>query len=174
MIEAAETKPAATASPEPKKRVLKIKASSIVPTDIVDCWRLYQSSLKNSRQPYPDLSGEDPSLMRSCLFAYISSPMFAGFIVRVGKKPVGMILADVQTRPFGAPHAFAFVWTLWVEPEYRKEGVGKMLWAEFRMRFSKAGIRQWEAWSNVDLTQVLEKATRGGIHKLMDRIGGGF
>lgn len=173
MSETTEAKKLQVVEPAQKKRALpKPKISPIVPTDIVDCWRLYQRSLKESHQPYPDRSADDPEVIRACLFSYITNQYFKGLIVRIGKKPVGMVLADIQRRPFGAPHVFAFVWAFWIEPEYRKQGLGKFLWRDFAGRLSYAGVRNWEAWTHAGLSEEIQQIGFVGARKLMDRIGG--
>lgn len=155
--------------PAPKKAP-KVRLERLNPTHIVDAWKLFERSLKE--QTYPDLSEETPDRLRSHLFQYLNQPNTIGLLAKQGRKPVGMILGNIQARPYGKPRTYCFISTVWVEPEYRKRGIMDLLYKEYFAGLKKAGIFYWEAITPPALTETLINHKGYETRKLDDRVGG--
>ncbi len=109
-------------------------------------------------------------MVRAHLFQYIQNPCFAGLIARVGKRPVGMVLGHVSFRPYGRPSRYSSIYSLWVDPNFRKQGIGKGLWDDYTSRLKKAGIFHWEGLVSEEFSKELIK--EGSVSKLQSVIGG--
>lgn len=160
---------------EKPKTKAKPRIEAVGPTHIVEVWRLVEASLIHGGQKHPDICDdirEHPDLIQSHLFNYIQSPGFAGLVAKVGKKPAGVILGNVASRPYGRPSKYAFVWCLWVDPAFRHQGVGKILFSEYALRLRKAGIFHWECQADDRLANELIRETGIPVQKLMSIIGG--
>lgn len=155
-----------------EKKPPKVRLERINPTQIVEVWKLYDRSLKEGNQPYPDISEDQPEVMRAHLFQYLHHRNTVGVLAKIGKRTVGMILGDVQARPYGRPHVYCYVWVVWVEPEFRKRGVMELMYKDFFSKLKKAGVHYWEANSHDHLTKVLTGYPKYETRKLYDRIGG--
>jgi ribosomal protein S18 acetylase RimI-like enzyme len=158
--------------PAKQPKPVKLKVEAATPASIIECWKLMERSLRETHAGYPDLSEERPDRIRLHLFNYMSSPTFVGLVVRSGKKVVGQILCDVRMRALGAPTRYVYIWNLWVEPEYRDQGAGKLLLKTLSDQMRAAGIFHWEAEVNDELTAELFKHPSGKVQKLMNRLGG--
>lgn len=139
-----EIRPKAEKS-EKKAKGPRPRFECVLPTHVVDVWRLVEASLRDPSQIYPDTTEDNPEVIRSHLFSYLQSPLFAGLMVRVGKRPVGVVLGNVSMRPFGRPSRFVFVQHLWVEPQFRKRGIGTALWSEYVERLKQSQVFHFEA-----------------------------
>ncbi len=135
------------------KKVVKPKIEAVTAPMIVDVWRLIEKHLIH--QVYPDISEEQPEVIRSWLFQYLQKPRFAGLIAKIGKRPIGLILGDVRQRPYGKPLIFVNIEHFFVDPAFRKQGVGKTLRAEYTIRMNKAGVFYYEGFSEQDKGKVL-------------------
>lgn len=155
-----------------KKRHFKPRIMKIELRDIVDVWRLYTQFDREIGMSYPDLSEYSPSEIRHFLWNYIDSVRFRGLLVKKGRKPVGMILAQLQDRPIGKPHKYAFVWVLWIDPEFRKDGIAKQLCDAFFQQMKQEGVHYWESYSTDDFTQFLLNYGKVPAKKFMNILGG--
>lgn len=155
-----------------EKKHPKPRIEAVGPTHIVECWKLYERSLKEAPISYPDASEEPHEVIRHHLFRYMNQPNFVGLLAKIGKKPVGIIMGDVQTRPFGRPRAFCELALFWVEPEYRKRGYMQALSEELFSKLKRAGVFHWEANSSAALAGEMQKQNKREISKLCEKIGG--
>lgn len=145
--------PATEKKPE---KIVKPRIEPITVAHIVDCWKMLDRSIKDTHPGYPDLTEESPERIRAYLFQFISSPSFVGMIAKVGKRPVGHILGRIQLRPFGKPERFCFIWTVWIEPEYRKRGLMKTLSESYFVQLKQYGVHHWEAEAPEELALTLK------------------
>lgn len=157
---------------EKKPRALKPKIEPIIPTMIVDVWRLLKTSLQDGGQTYPDTTEDQPEVIQHALFAYLQAPFFRGVIAKAGKRPVGMILSDMRLRPFGRPSKYNFIYCFWVETAFRNSGIGMALFKEHCDRLKKEGIFHWEAHAHEHLFQALQKEAGIPVQPLLRVIGG--
>lgn len=134
------------------KKVVKAKLESVSAPMIVEVWRLVEKKL--ATQTYPDLSEEQPEVLRSWLFQYLNHPRFAGLIAKMGKRPVGLILGDVRQRPYGKPSRFVHIEHFYVDPAFRGQGIGKALRAEYTSRMNKVGVFHFESLSSEDKNRL--------------------
>ena len=155
-----------------KAKPARFKVLPVDPTMIVDVWSMVWESLRNGVQPYPDLTEDQPEVIRSHLFNYLQGRFFQGLIAYSGKRPIGVILGDVRSRPFGRPKIFVFIYCLWVSDRFRKQGIGKSLFADYISRLKKAGIFHWEAQCSDALLQEMTEIQKQPIQRLMNEIGG--
>jgi ribosomal protein S18 acetylase RimI-like enzyme len=155
---------------EAKAKSIKPRLERLTPTLIVEAWKLLERQLREAPQSYPDLSEESPETIRHHLFQYLNQPTTIGLLMKVGRKPVGMILGDVRRRPYGKPQVYCHIFTAWIEPEYRKKGLMSSLSKEYFSGLKKAGVFYWEASTHGALTEVLLK--NEGVRRLSDLIGG--
>ena len=129
-----------------KKRTPKPRVEPIHCTQIVELWRLVERSQREAaKHAYPDVSEETPEVLRSHLFAYLQQRFFTGLVVRVGKKAVGYVMGDVRVRAFGRPSRYVYVQDMWIDPGFRNQGIGKVLWTEFADRLRKAQVSHFES-----------------------------
>lgn len=154
----------------PKKKAQRFKLDPVIPTSIVEVWRLVERSIRDGSQNYPDLTEDSPEIIRSHLFQYIQLPTFAGLIARVGRRPVGVVLGHVQIRPFGRPSRFVSVSNFWVDPGFRNQGIGKALWDDYSNKMKKAGIFHWESLAPEGVSRKL--VSQSNITQLLSCIGG--
>lgn len=154
------------------KRIFKPRFESVMPGHIVDVWRLVEHSLLEGKQTYPDTTEDSPEKIRSHLFQYMQMPGFAGLVAKVGSRTAGTILGHVQTRSYGRPSRFCFLWCLWIEPQYRKQGIGKLLIQEYSSRMKKAGIYHWESSVRADFGDEFKGLGAGSAEVLMKTLGG--
>lgn len=155
-----------------EKKHPKPRIEAIAPTHIVECWKMFERSIKETNQTYPDTSEESPEVIRHHLFRYMNQPNFVGLMAKVGKKPVAMIIGDVQQRPYGRPKTFCYVWVFWVEPEYRNRGYMETLSEEFFTKLKRAGVFHWECFAHKEVTDALLSYKKRETIKLYEKIGG--
>jgi GNAT superfamily N-acetyltransferase len=156
-----------------KEKAIKARVEIIRPEHVIECYRLLEQSLRAAPADfYPDCSEITPEAMRIYLYNYITQPGFVGVTIRVGKRPVGQILAAVHVRPFGKPNYFAFIWNFWIDPEFRKKGLMTQLWFHFSDECRKKQVFHWEADAADELTQSLLHYHKIPTRKLSTRIGG--
>lgn len=166
MLEAVKEPTKKPAAAEPKKAP-KLRLDPIQPTHIVDVWRLYERFVRDQSQAYPDMTEEPAEVLQSHLFVYLQNTLFKGLQARVGKRVVGVVLGHVGMRPMGRPKTFLSVTCLYVDPAFRKRGIGKALWKEYTDRMKKAQIFNFEAY----LTD--EMVSKHGLGKPMAKLFGG-
>lgn len=130
----------------PISKPFKFRVSPIIPGDIIDVWRLYEKFLKVAPPVYPSFQEESPEYIRAQLFNRISSPNFMGFIARQGRKPIGEIMALVDVRTIGAPRVCLKPFSIWVDSDHRKQGVGKALWNNLCRLAKSQNIHNFETW----------------------------
>jgi predicted N-acetyltransferase YhbS len=128
------------------KRVIKPKLEIIQPKAIVEVWRLYDRASQG--QTYPDISEVTDDVIQSYLLQYLQAKFFLGLIARIGKKPVGLVMGDVRIRPYGNPLCYVYVDKFFVDPQYRKTGIGKALRAEFTAQLNQKGVFYYESIFN--------------------------
>lgn len=157
---------------EKKPRTQRVRIESVTPTDIVEVWRLVERSIRDGGQSYPDTTEDSPEIIRSHLFQYLQAPFFTGLIARVGKRPVGIVLGHVAMRPFGRPSRYAFVHCIWIDPTQRKQGAGKLLWAEYANRMKRAGIHHFECLATDQLTAQLTREEGFPMKRVLSVLGG--
>lgn len=128
---------------DPKKPKIQIIDPS---KDVIDSWRLLKSSITQEKWEYPSLSETPEEDVRRHHFGYMMlNQDFFGMMVKVGRRPVGQIIGDFRKRPIGSPRNFYYVYNFWIEPEFRKRGYMKALWAELLAEVKKRGFFHWEA-----------------------------
>lgn len=132
-------------APPKAKKILKVRVEPILPTHIVDVWRLIDKSMSEQMAVYPDLTEESRESTQSQLFNYISSQTFNGLIASVGKRPVGIVLGNVCLRAYGRPSKYSYIETIFVEPSFRRKGICTTLWNEYSFRLKKDGIHHVES-----------------------------
>lgn len=152
-------------------KTVKTRLEVVTPIQIVDVWRLVEHSLRDGGQVYPDISEDSPEKIRSNLFEYMQLPAFAGLMAKVGKKPVGIILGHLAGRPYGRPSRYQFIWGFWVEPAFRKSGVGKALWNAYSTQLKKAGIFNCEFWAHDHVEKQLCREVGVPVTKLLSILG---
>ena len=157
---------------KPAQKAVKFRTVRIMPSDIVESWRLLDRSIRETKPEYPDVSEESPEKIRAHLFQYLSSQGFIGLMAKVGRRPVAQIIGGAEFRPFGRPDRVCFIWNFWVEPECRKSGVMKKLAEEYFSEMKKAGIFYWEANVSDDLLKMLEAARPNAVSKRFNVAGG--
>lgn len=171
LVEMPKLKPPESAEQRARK-ALRARIEPVLPTHIVDVWRMVEHSIRDGGQLYPDTTEDSADAIRSHLFTYLQAPNFAGLIARHGKRPVGLILGHVASRPYGRPSRYAFVWAFWVEPQLRGQGVGQQLWGEYQGKLKKAQIYHWEALANDSLARALVRESGIPVNRLLSVIGG--
>jgi ribosomal protein S18 acetylase RimI-like enzyme len=171
-MSAEEIKAPANVVEMPQKPKRRAKIDVIHPTDIVDVWRLCEHSLRAAPFSYPDLTEDQPEVIRAHLFQYLQSPMFTGLIARFNRRPVGSVLGNVALRPLGRPTKYAFIYGFWVEPQFRHQGIGKQLLEQFFARMKKIGVFSWEANASEALAEELTHKEGIKVLSLMRVIGG--
>ena len=131
--------------PEPNQRPLKPRLEAIGVTHIVEVWKMFDRFQRDSGASHPSLEDETGETMRMHLYNMISSGTgVSGVIAKINKKPVGMILGNLQARPFGRPKVYFNVWASYVEPESRKRGLMKVLVNGLSEMLRKVGCNHWE------------------------------
>lgn len=128
-----------------KPKISKFRAEEIRPSDIVSVWRLYERNLKLTPPAYPSMHEESPEFIRAQLFNLMASPIFHGVIVKLGRRPVGMILGVTGIRPFGAPRIFLRLWEPVIEPEFKENEIDKILCREISRITKAKGLHYWES-----------------------------
>jgi GNAT superfamily N-acetyltransferase len=129
---------------EKKKPAPKVKVEALRPQHVIDAWLLLEQSLKAVPQ-HPSIDEEEPRAIRAHLYQLLSSPGCVSAIARVNRKPVGLILAEVHSRPFGSPRAYLSIWSAWVTPAHRRQGVMRELVAQLSGQAKQLGVHHWEA-----------------------------
>lgn len=157
---------------EKKARTVRLKVDPVLPSHIVEVWRLVEASIRDGGQNYPDTTEDNAEVIRSHLFQYLQRPTFMGLIARIGKRPVGVILGHVDARPFGRPSRYAYIHCIWIDPGQRKHGFGKALWDQYASKLKASGIYNWESAAHDKLMKQIERADGVPIHRLMSIIGG--
>ena len=99
---------------KPVAKAIKFRVIRVMPSDIVDSWRLLDRCFKETKPEYPDISEESPEKIRAHLFQYISARGFVGMMAKVGRRPIAQILGGIEFRPFGRPDRLCFIWNFWV------------------------------------------------------------
>lgn len=154
-----------------EKKPIKPRLEQITPAHIVDSWRMLDRSIKDTKG-HPDCSEESGEVIRSHLFQRLCAPDFFGLMLKVGRRPVGQIMAQIVVRPFGAPRRFALIWDAWIEPEFRKKGYMAILYKEFFARLKTSGVHHWEGEAHEGLAELLLKYPKYEVKKISVRIGG--
>jgi len=165
-------KPAPKAEIKPKKKQLKPRIDTVMPSHIVDVLRLYESSRKIAPEAYPMMEEENPGNIRAQIFNAISSPVFVGKIAYIGRKPIGQFNGMITTRPFGFPRQFFQCWMFWIEPEYRKHGVAESLMKAIFSDLRSKGIFNFESITSPELVTMFEKVYGGPLKVVSHRIIG--
>jgi len=142
-------------------------------SNMVDVWRLFRSSIINEKWDYPSLRETHEDDMRAHVIGYvIQNPNFFGMMARIGKKPIGQIIGSSMIREIGSPKNYFFIYNFWIEPDHRKSGAMKELWATFMEELKKRGIFNWEANCSEKLKTFLLDY-KGYETKLLNyRVGG--
>ena len=154
------------------KKVLKPRIEQVVPTDIVDVWRVVERSIRDRKETYPDTTEDSSEVIRSHVFAYLQAPNFFGLIAKIGKRPVGVLLGHIAQRPYGRPHKYAHIWCFWVDQNFRNNGVGKALWGQFSGTLKKNSLFHWEGVATPELLAELQKEGGAEVKQLQTVIGG--
>jgi GNAT superfamily N-acetyltransferase len=154
------------------KKTVKIRTEAMQPSHIVDCWRLYKHSLELAPPVYPSMAGETPELIRANLFQMLSAPNLVGFIAKNGKRPVGQIIGFITQRQFGSPRVYVQFAIFWVEPEYRKQGVAKLMLGDFFKKCRAMGVGHYESVTDIPLVEEFLKFAPGKAAVVSHRISG--
>lgn len=161
-------------APEKKARVLRPRFDQIQEHHIVDTWRMAQRALYDENQDYPDITEDNPDVILSELFVYMKKPTFFGLMAKLGKRPIGMVIGETIERKFGRPSKYFFVNTIYIDPKFRKQGVGQALFKELIAEMRKKQIFHWEAAAHAPLVKYLERSEGIPVRTLFHVIGGRF
>jgi ribosomal protein S18 acetylase RimI-like enzyme len=167
-----EVKATAKVVDMPTRPKRKAKIDIVVPTDIVEVWRLVEHSIRAGSLSYPDVTEDQPEIIRAHLFNYLQQPLFHGLIARFNRRPVGLVLGNIGMRAFGRPSKYAFIYCFWVEPGFRGQGVAHALLEQYFSRMKKIGIFSWEAQASEQLSRELVREGGVPVLRLMQVIGG--
>jgi len=144
----------------------------MVPADIIDSWKLFDSAEKLFPQKYPSLEEEVPADIRARLLSAMTSPHFFGVMAKIGKKPIGQITGMISVRPYGAPRVYFSFWLFFVDQAYRKEGVAKALFVELSKSLKAKGVHAFESIIDPELVPMFEKFYGGPLQTVSHRIIG--
>lgn len=167
-----EIKPVEKPSAPIPKKTAKIRMEAVTPTHIIEVWRFFDASLKMGNQPYPDTTEDSREALQSHLFVYLQNPAFMGLLAKVGKRPVGMILGNVVHRAYGRPRKFFYIWSTWVDPAFRKQGVGQALFHAYVDNMKKQNVFHWESHMSEALAKELLREVGIPIRPLCRVVGG--
>jgi len=114
----------------------KIETKEFTMEDI-DCVLKIQEELKKSNS-YSFLCDK---MFIEVLNELQSSGSLFGRIAYIGDKPVGLIFGDTRPKWYSGPEC-GWLITIVVLPEYRRQGVGRRLIAEFFDKVRELGLRK--------------------------------
>jgi ribosomal protein S18 acetylase RimI-like enzyme len=157
---------------EKPKKVIKPKIEQVIPTDIIEVWRLAEHAIRDSGQTYPDFSEDSSDVMRSHILAYLQAPTFFGLMAKIGKRPAGVLLGHVANRPFGRPYRYFDLWCFWVDPQFRSNLIGHSLWERFSAELKRNNLYHWEGKCSGKLLETLQKSEGVQVSQLQQVIGG--
>lgn len=144
----------------------------MIPSDIIDSWKLFEQAEKLFPQKYPSLDEEIPADVRAKLLSAMTNPNFHGVIAKVGRKPVGQMTGMVSIRPYGSPRVYFSMWLFFVDPAYRKEGVARSLFLELSKALKAKGVHAFESIIDPEMIPVMEKVYGGPLPVVSHRIVG--
>lgn len=140
-----------------KENRFKVKAEPLnshdAPRQIADVMKMFRKAIPSGVSPHPDISKDDPSDITTHLYAFISAPNSLGLILRQGRKPIGMILSNVNHRLFGNPRRYAYIMAAYIDPEFGTKENKKLIWNQFFQYCKKVGVENWEMTSAGDQLQ---------------------
>lgn len=161
-----------TKKPEARKKILKPKIDLLQPKDVVDVFRLFEKSLKEFPWSYPSTEEENPKDLLMQLYHFLSAPGFLGMNLKLGRRPVAQIIGQVQSRPFGAPRHYLFIWNFYMDAQFRKQGLMQQLTQAYFREAKRLGVHHWEANASDELTAQLERTSGFPVYARYRRIGG--
>lgn len=148
-------------SAEKKQRVVRPNFCPILPSNIIDVWRLYADSQKEHKRTHPDLSEVSEDSLRGFIYKNLASEGFVGVMARSGKRPIGYLMGGISGRSVGNPKVFVSLSLWFVDPKFRGQGLEKALISELFSALKKLDVHYFECVSELDLKDEFTTLLQG-------------
>lgn len=153
-----------------RKQEARPKVTPIQASDVIDVYKMLMKSFAEYPHAYPDLDKHTAQEVTFQIYQFVTASQFVGRIVRVRNKPVAFILGQEALRPIGSPRHFLFLWSFYVDKEFRGQGVFKLLATEMAKEARSRGIEFWESNSDEQTVKFIQKLGKEKVRILHQRV----